>query len=733
MRAAEHHMSQRPQSTAAREERAKRSAGRLAQSAATAPDRVETERELSRGAQAVANDRVERWLRICAWLLFLAAACCNVWYVFVSFRSLFQSDAAMKVLLAEEMARTWSLFPKTWYFVNDFPTIFPHLFVVVYRLFVSDYLTQHALAVITSVALFSLTIRLIARQLALSPVYALLLQAVLLTGFSEFFAQVLFGEAAYLLLVTATAFVVHACIETHAAASLGKVRTTLAIMAALVALSVAGGVRGILTIAAPVAISTLLFAILETEFFRTPSRLLLKRTVWTIAVIGVAVLPGWAANAYLAHTRHLRLATSAAFAPFEQIAPHVLVLAQGWLTGGGALPPPGAIDDPVRAIRAIAQLPLTLFVTFVPWFLLLRYRRSSSPALRFIVLVSGVTCSTTLYFYLFGTIAVDGPAFRYFAAPFVFSIIISVAFCQDLARRYGHGFTAVCIAVGVWIVAFGCVDLVSPGISVARSLKGDREVSLARHRRLGVVDAARKEHLTFGYATYWNAQVVTALSNGEIRVLPVWLWGAAGIMPVRYLESQRWYEPEMHGGRIFIFLGSEELHSRRMIEDAAGPPDKEVPVRDGLLLVYGTNFAVQREIVAPIPPADRRARLQVATAGVIATGADGSAVIPVTVTNLGNSVFASAGPFPILVGAHLEDENGNMLNYDLAHAMFPVEVKPGQTRSVRVPVQIAKAGRYVVDLDVLQGAVTWFGTENGKHNLHVTVVRSPEAAGAPVR
>ena len=321
-----------------------------------------------------ASPSLQRSLTALSAFLVCLAVPCNLWFVFITFRGLFHSDAAMKVLLAEEIARTHSLFPPTWYYINDIPIIFPHVFVLGSRLIFHSYLLQHAVAVSAAVLLFSVTLFLLGRQLGLRPTYALAVQAILLSGFSSFFAQVLFGEAAYLMLPAALLFITYLLVKTYSEGTHGRPCVgPLGALILIIALAVAGGSRGFLTISAPVLIAVSIFLILETQFLSVRPHPLVRTTCLIVGAVCLGTVIGFAANLVLIHYCRITYATVAAFAPFDQIGQHVIVLVQGWLMAGGSVPDPGDISA-LSTVRVITRLSATLIITFLPWFLLARYR-----------------------------------------------------------------------------------------------------------------------------------------------------------------------------------------------------------------------------------------------------------------------------------------------------------------------------------------------------------------------
>lgn len=692
------------------------------------------------GRASLAIPRVERYLTALAALSCGVAVCCNAWYIFVTFRTLFHSDAAMKVLLAEEIARTRSLFPPTWYYENDFPILFPHVFVLLYRIILSNYLAQHAAAIYTAVLLFSASVWLLGRELRLRPVYAFLVQAILLSGGSHFFAQVLFGEGSYLMLATAIIFLAYFIVSINSGragrARKRSVRFLCVVgLVGLVGLAVAGGVRGILTISAPMTIAAALFLLLETQFLSKRNLNLVGASAMVIGAILLGTMLGFACNRFLVHSRQIAFPTFLAFAPFDRIGHNLVVLLQGWLIGGGALADAGRVPNYISAVRVALRFCATLFVTFLPWILLFQYRKLSSRGLRFTLLLFSATCFVTLYFYLFGTVAPDWPAFRYFTVPYVLCVIIAIAFCEEMSRRYGTGFTVLTLPICIVLIGFSCADLVYPAFPATGIPSAALPSSDSQNAKQAIVEAATKEGLTFGYASYWNASVVTVLSSARVRVLPVHILPGAGVVPMRYLGSEWWYRSEAHHGPVFVFVTSEELQTVEgaFFFDIIGPPQRVISVAGGSLLVFAENLATripwwapQRQLNKALPASDRKALVE-SLDNEITTKPDGRGVIPVRITNLGKSVFAWGGDYPVAIGAHLKSEDGKMITYDFVQAPLPAEVPPGRSALALVRFKIPSPGLYVLNVDLLQAGVAWFVGE-GSRDVTVKVIYPSVAA-----
>ena len=93
-----------------------------------------------------------------------------------------------------------------------------------------------------------------------------------------------------------------------------------------------------------------------------------------------------------------------------------------------------------------------------------------------------------------------------------------------------------------------------------------------------------------------------------------------------------------------------------------------------------------------------------------ATAAAGTLVhIPVRVWNKGVRAWHPQGEFAFALSYHLEDEDGAMLTYDGIRSPLPRLVAPGEQVVVQAQVLAPpEAGRYRIEWDMVQEAVTWF-------------------------
>jgi 2-polyprenyl-3-methyl-5-hydroxy-6-metoxy-1,4-benzoquinol methylase len=99
--------------------------------------------------------------------------------------------------------------------------------------------------------------------------------------------------------------------------------------------------------------------------------------------------------------------------------------------------------------------------------------------------------------------------------------------------------------------------------------------------------------------------------------------------------------------------------------------------------------------------------------------------VNVRVRNLGSDVWRASAP--IRIGNHWLDRDGSMLVLDDGRAALPHDMHPGDETSVVLPVTTpGTPGQYVLEVDLVEEGVAWFGTrESTTVRREVKVVKPP--------
>jgi hypothetical protein len=128
----------------------------------------------------------------------LANVAMLAFYVAITYRIFFHSDAAAVNLISEEIVRSGQFFPHDWNYVNaDLFVIFGHLFIVPFIPFVRNGFGLHAVAGAVSTIVIIASVWLLLARIGVSRTSRLLVLAILTSGISPSLSENLFGQVSY--------------------------------------------------------------------------------------------------------------------------------------------------------------------------------------------------------------------------------------------------------------------------------------------------------------------------------------------------------------------------------------------------------------------------------------------------------------------------------------------------------------------------------------------------------
>lgn len=110
-------------------------------------------------------------------------------------------------------------------------------------------------------------------------------------------------------------------------------------------------------------------------------------------------------------------------------------------------------------------------------------------------------------------------------------------------------------------------------------------------------------HLTYGLASYWNAEPITIFSGDEVQVRQIYL-ESGGFLPQAWNAQRQWYSPALHDADFVIAqdLPSSPLTSAEA-EASFGTPSAVYRVNGLVVLVYPYNLLTRGQTVKLDPGA----------------------------------------------------------------------------------------------------------------------------------
>lgn len=159
---------------------------------------------------------------------------------------------------------------------------------------------------------------------------------------------------------------------------------------------------------------------------------------------------------------------------------------------------------------------------------------------RFTVLFAGVSLVLHLFVFVFTTSTMVD---RYFIPIAIFFLLVLAIYMEWESRLFDR--SAVCLVLG------GCLCMA--GLKTYYSFVSNDK----NETRYEVAEYLVEEGYNFGYASYWNSNIMTEVSNGELEMAN--LWSLESLGDFKWSSRVSSYEPKV--GKVFLIAGTDELYA----------------------------------------------------------------------------------------------------------------------------------------------------------------------------
>ncbi|WP_217578011.1 hypothetical protein [Mesorhizobium sp. GbtcB19] len=548
---------------------------------------------LARDVTANRLSKANPYWFVAAVFILAVNVCFLVFYVFVEYRHLFHSDSAVKVLIAREIVVSHDFFPPDWYYGNnDLMVLFGHLFALPAMIFLPAGFTVHAISgVVTSI----LVLHSIWLATGLSPIgrtQRTLITASMAAGISGLLAENLYGQASYGTILYISLYSIYFLIKLMRARSTTKVVLWTVLLGALIAASFwTNPQRGIVTIGMPL-IAAALWSLYRTGIHQGG----VTRASWLGVVISICTGMGGGTLLYgatIAHVNNVSRDTSAVqWLPYDKIVSNLAVLGKEALIIFGGLPPGGS------GLLSLAGLygALRLIVAVMLLSLIVRSVATSGgkpgDEFRPLAVYGSVALLSVCLLQLATTIPnLTDPtnSSRYLVPSFVMMAIVALATPLDTRQRPIG-------SIAVAVIFAGLLTSAYPAFvrsDVQSRVHWDQQVSRATDWP-SLAAYLQDNGLHYGYATYWNAGLLSVLSDEHVLVRQVTLDGELP-MPMHFLSSNRWYRPDAWTGETFLLLTQDEANGVDWgrLTELGSPVTRKLQFGNLGIFVFGENIAAK--------------------------------------------------------------------------------------------------------------------------------------------
>jgi hypothetical protein len=534
------------------------------------------------------SSNASRWLN----RALIAGVCINtalmLYYVFVSYRHGFTSDAAAANLLAQEIYESGNFFPRDWHFVNgDLWVVFMHAWTVPFLAVMKNGFAAHALAGTIGCALVLAGTWCITAVMQLSlrtRWFALLLVS---SGLSPNFSENIYGQQAYGALYFMACFILYTAWRFLQAQPDKQSAWAVANVVLVTVVTLSNPQRAVVYYLLPTLVGAFALALLPHAAGSTAPtarvRLGMLAGLTLVAAVAGAVLHGY----FLALGHSSPLPMPVVWLGFDAMATNALGAIRGLVSLLAGWPQPGLpIASASSAIGALRLLAALAVLFLAPW-VVLRFLITGHPGRQFVAAAGATSLAVTLFVFVTSTLAPSSDpesSIRYVVPGLVIVLLVLVGVVAEErgaapVRRLAGALALAILALSAPIA----YELNRPVAMVAGAspIVGDR---LARF--------LKNAGLHYGYATFWHAGRTTVLSDGAVKVRQVHLNGGA-LMPHLHLAAEHWYAPGAWQGPTFLLVTPDEAKTidwNRLFK-TTGQPQRQLAFEGHTVVVFDHNIA----------------------------------------------------------------------------------------------------------------------------------------------
>lgn len=625
----------------------------------------------------------------------------------------FNSDDSAWLLLANEMLKQHSLFPH-WYSSTaiQLPLTSPKLLLLPVLLAISEqWMACFRVAVAVDQLLMSLLIWWVLGRVGLCRALRLFLLCFLFASVSPHMAEqtvMIAGQDWFYAQMLLLAYLVYLCLQSESPGDGGVAWSRFVWL---------GGVTTILFIdrsnisqMLPPLIAAVI-ALWATRFDQRSSML----AATTLVVLILAAFAGEFIYRFLLPKAVSYHPISTTFVDLDSAGANLQLFVRGLLDLFGAAPVPGRNIYSISTIWWAVKLGLLGVVFLGPLWMLAQWRQLKSDFLRLLIVIFSVSLALRMLVYVFTGISAGAiTTNRYFISVSLVGLSAILLYLGQHWRRLPTYAGALTVAA---ILAVG-----SP-LSVARPAVPSEYQQIA-----GFLE---RHQLRYGYATYWNAGVLTALSDNKVQARQVLLRGDGTILPFQWLSSSDWYQGDPNLHESFLLLrGGERNFDLHKLKPSLGEPTRIESFGDYRVLVYPFDIAQRlgwgTSMQGRLASADRHADIR--SIGKLTWSQSSHRwIVQLRVTNLGPLPIGSNAEFPVNLGVHLFNSNGQLLDRDYARAALPM-IASGKAATLVFEFPDSRANGNIVEFDLVQEGVAWFSW-SGNNPLRLQIPPAPASGG----
>ncbi len=261
--------------------------------------------------------------------------------------------------------------------------------------------------------------------------------------------------------------------------------------------------------------------------------------IWILAMLSQGISAGYA-NAY------------SSYANMEDWLKNLGNFPQHWFMLFGVDAAYGMSIFSIESIINIIRLGTAVIIAIVPVIALIFYKKFDFGSRLMILAHFGVS-AVIMFGYVFGILS----AANWRLSPMICTGLIVCLAAFKTAKGYA-------VPVRLSVLA-ACVLVLMSGVSFVNIAKMEKN-GIETNEKYKLAVQLEEKGLTHGYATFWNSQAITLLSDSKVKAVNVDV-NEQGISPAYYQSNNAWFEPQEGVDKYFVLLSDYEVDVLKSTEE----------------------------------------------------------------------------------------------------------------------------------------------------------------------
>ncbi len=235
-------------------------------------------------------------------------------------------------------------------------------------------------------------------------------------------------------------------------------------------------------------------------------------------------------------------------------------------------------DEPifsVEGLKILVRIVGMLIVIITPYVMMCKYKKFKEREYRLMIIVHAVLSGLLLVGWVFGKL---NDANWRLTPIVVTSVILCVMMICKLYKQGQNFRFAMLIIIPMTVLM---------GMYVSEiHLANCRKQSFQNERLESIAEYLKKEGLEYGYASFWNSNIITLMTDTEVFVAPI-VQGEGNLVASDYQSDENWYDTDEYE-EYFVLLTKSEFDAYEMCEHYI-MPDRILNYEKHYILVYDYN------------------------------------------------------------------------------------------------------------------------------------------------